>query len=456
MFKKSLFVVVFATGLFITGCDKDSDSGVQTGSSVDVSKILELPYSSLTPAEQKVKLENESIELVEYGNALKSSSAIEAFQNLGRLLGENSVSFGSEKIDGVEKIYQYADFYAVFKWNASKKDWDKTESGSELKFEFPAKKTASSNNAVFSVKAESSGVAVTNTYEDWDSDLRKYIEKTETFYLPKSSTGILTINGKEEGKIEMSAEYQGSNQAPRKASQSMTLSDGYVFTGNFEKAAENSISAKLEFKGKVLFEAAAKSGIKIDEIIDLLVEDDEISNNLYNKANAYIKILDNVVLVYDIDIENYVKETNALDEIDKKRNDLWNKWPAYQNHYQEIGKLEKEWSDKFAEISNKYQTVILASIEDGAKIASLSVKSEKDGEYSNYYEWNGSEWREGYYDNQQNAWIYPEYTKKYDYYHTVSYLKFNDNTNVDIETYFSDGFTEFVKKWESFVNSFDR
>ena len=419
----------------------------------DVSKILELPYSSLTPAEQKVKLENESIELVEYGNALKSSSAIEAFQNLGRLLGESSVSFNNEKIGEVEKIYQYADFYAVFTWNASENAWDETVSNSELKFVFPAKKNGNSNNAVFSVKAESSGVAVTNTYKEWDDDSNDYIEKTETFYLPKSSTGILTIDGKEEGKIEMSAEYQGNNQVPKKASQSMTLSDGYVFTGNFEKAAENSISAKLEFKGKVLFEAAAKSGIKIDEIINLLDEDDEINNSLYNKANAYIKILDNVVLVYNVDIENYIKESDALnDDYNQKWDALWDKWPKYQNYYQEMGKLEKDRSDRRAEISNKYQTVVLASVEDGTKIASLNMKSEVDGKYEEYYSWKDDEWvwdLDWYYSN-----VPP--TKLYDYYTTVGYLKFNDNTNVDIETYFSEGFTEFEKKWESFVNAFDR
>ena len=61
--------------------------------------------------------------------------------------------------------------------------------------------------------------------------------------------------------------------------------------------------------------------------------------------------------------------------------------------------------------------------------------------------WDGKEW---IYDWNMDP------VKMYDYYHTVSYLKFNDNTEVDIEVYFSEGFTEFVGKWEDFVKAFNR
>ena len=171
MLKQSLFAVVLVAGLFFTGCDKSSDTDTST-SPVDLSKIMDYPYSALTPEEQKVKLENESIELVEFGNALKSSSAIEALQNLGRLLDDEPISFKGKgvKIDEVEDVYRFSNIYGVYTWDASKRKWTETSSDSELKFVFPAKKNATGNNAVFSVKAVSSDIAVSIDDDDYYYD----------------------------------------------------------------------------------------------------------------------------------------------------------------------------------------------------------------------------------------------------------------------------------------------
>ncbi len=459
--QKKLFALVLFAGLFLMGCNKDNDSGSESIEEIDLDKIDEYPYSELTPAEQKVKLENESLAFLEFGNALKTSSAIEAFQNLGRLLDEASVEIVEEKeVKTVKETVEYADAYGIFTWDSKKKEWVKTASKNELKFVFPAKKTSTSNNAAFSVQAVSSGIAVTDSYEEYDWDEEEDVEHEVTYYLPKSATGILTIDNKEAAKLEFAAEYKDNKQAPVSTEYKVTTNDGYVYWGKVDKATENQVAMKLTHNDQVMFEAMAKSGVKIDKIIDLEQNGDGAKGNysLFDKANAYLKLMDNLVLVYTIDVENYVKEYEAIeDDYYAKGNALRRDWEAYdknKNRYTLQGQYEKEKTDKLAAIFNKYMSITLASTKDGSKIADIVMKSEKeDGEYQGY-------WDYAYWDNNISEWTYDwqndTYTKKYDYYLTNPYLKFKDNTLVEASVYFSEGFNKIEAKWEDFVKAFDR
>ncbi len=451
--KTKLVALVLFTGLFFVGCDKDKDSGSGLEiTDIDLAKVLEYPYSALNPEEQKVKLENESMAFLDFGNALKTSGAIEALQNLGRLLDEDSPEIVEGKeVKSVKETVEYADVYGIFTWDNKEKVWKKTASNSELKFVFPAKKSATSNNAVFSVKAVSSGISVTQPYEEYEGN-GKYTEYETTYYLPKSTTGILTIDNNEAAKVELTAEYKDNKQVPVKSEYKITTNDGYVFMGELDKATENKVAMKLTYKDNVMFEAMGKSGIKVDQILDLLEDDADINYSLYNKANAYMKLMDNLVLVYEIDIENYVKESQAIkDDYNAKWDALYSDWEAYEknrNRYTAIQQYEKEESDKLAEVLNKYMTIVLASTTDGSKIADVIVKSEVDGPYTDPYYW----------DSKTGSWQddYRIFTKKYDYYHHNQYLKFKDNTLVEMSTYFSEGFNKIETKWEDFVKAFNR
>lgn len=456
--KKLIATSALFAGLFFIGCSKGSDSDPESETNdIDLAKVMAYPYSALTPDEQKVKLENESISFLDFGNAAKTSSAVEALQHLGKLLDESPAEIIEEKdVNEVKETVQYADAYGIFTWDKVKREWTKTPSTTELKFVFPARIGATTNNAVFSVKAVSSGIAVTETYEEYDWEKDEYIDHETTYYLPKSTTGILNIDSREAASVEFSAEYKDNKEAPVRSLYKVTTNDGYVYTNDVDKATENRVAMRLTHNNKLMFEAVAKADGKIDELTELVKDDGEIEDDNYNllgKANAYMKLMDNLVIVYTVDMENYARESEAIDkDYDAKMDALYANWTAYEknkNRYTLLGQYEKERNDKLAEASKKYMSAALVSTKDGSKIADVIEKSEKDGEHWDYYFW----------DDTKQAWSYnynAASTKKYDYYTSNYYLKFKDNTLVEMSAYFSDGFDKIEERWENFLNAFDR
>ena len=160
MIKKILLLSVVISQLTIS-CTNDEPKTPESEKSLDeqIAEIVKQPYSTLTPSEQKVKLEAEANEMLVQMDKSKSSGAIEALQNLARLLDVSSVDVFSGKNDNsVEDIINTAGVYGIYTWNASKNTWTKTTSSTELKFIFPAKSSLTANNAVFSTKGPASDV----------------------------------------------------------------------------------------------------------------------------------------------------------------------------------------------------------------------------------------------------------------------------------------------------------
>ena len=91
--------------------------------------------------------------------------------------------------------------------------------------------------------------------------------------------------------------------------------------------------------------------------------------------------------------------------------------------------------------------LILVSKKDGTKIADLVEYSEKG--YS--YDFNLPTW-----NSQYNYWDQGNEVFTTQYYDEVVYLKFNDNTQVEMSAYFSAGFDDLEKKFEDFLKSFER
>jgi len=445
--KSVLFLSLALSSLVFNSCKKDSDN-TPAPPDVDLAKVLAYPYSALTPAEQKVKLENESTGFLDNLNAAKASSAIEAFQNLEKLLEESPAEVIADKpVKNVKETIQYADAYGVFTWDNVKREWAKTASTSELKFIFPAKIGTTTNTAVFSAKAVSSGIAIVDSTVEYDWQTSTNIKYETTYYLPSSATGTLTISNAQAATIELTASYKDNKQTPVSSTFKITTNDGYVYSTSLNKATENNGSIQLTFNGKVLLEAVAKADIKIDELIDFKGND---NSALLGGANAYMKLTDNLMVVYKMDVQNYSKERNAIEkDYDTKRAALWfSNWEKDPNHYTLYGQYEKEQADKNAALWNKYVTAVLVSTKDGSKIADMVEVSEKDGENSDYYVWNTT----------TKSWVidWNSYTKKYDRYAANSYLKFKDNTLVEASAYFSEGFDKLEDKWEDFTKAFDR
>ena len=482
------------------GCKKEKVDPFEKD--LNLEKILNSPYSKLTPEEQKVKLEHECIDLLNELNAATSLQAIDVLKNFIDLLDINSpdVYLETEGQTSTQTIFQVTNTYGVYAWSASKRAWTKTASDSELKFEFPSKGKSGSNNATLSMVAGKTGITVTNVGYDeyWDYDCWCWIDESyeEIVQIPTSVTSKLSVDNKEIAKIETSAQYKKNTYEyedfkidgyPEKSSFKITTAEKYSYEYQFDgNGKETKLKMLLTHDKKTLIEGVFKTDIQIKDVLDNLedIEDFEDTDfyDIFGKVSttAYIKMMDNLVLAYQID-----DMSRYLDEIIRIESEWYDNEPDWRSadYYKNYEKGQKKYSDDFAAVMNKYLKISLVSLKDGTKIAEFTYKSQKTDEYYDQIkflswddyllkEWNDYYSQYGWWDSYQDFynerrpqysgegrwdwdWNYP-YVKLYDEYSPVAYLRFNDNTLVETEAYFSTGFSELESKWEDFVNAFNR
>jgi hypothetical protein len=185
----------------------------------------------------------------------------------------------------------------------------------------------------------------------------------------------------------------------------MVPGNKYEFFWSMEKAKESKVQLSLKYNNTSLIEGLATSGADIDGLFDMIEnEADKMNYKLLNKANATLKLMDNLVFAYIVDLEKYAK---AMDNIYEKYENSWSKASC----------------DAQAKAYSDYMKIALVSLKENYKIADVIMKVEKDDEWDEYY--------------------------------LTPYLKFNDQTMVEMDAYFSKGFDKLMDKWEDFLDSFN-
>lgn len=441
MIKKILLLSVVISQLTIS-CTNDEPKTPESEKSLDeqIAEIVKQPYSKLTPSEQKVKLEAEANEMLVQMDKSKSSGAIEALQNLARLLDVSSVDVFSGKNDNsVEDIINTAGVYGIYTWNASKNTWTKTASSTELKFIFPAKESLTTNNATFSTKGTASDVKVKiqDSYI-WQTG----VEVNDYIFLPTAADAVLTIDNVSAATFTQTAKYANGKEVPNEFAYKMTLNDGYAWEMSGTKATENTSKAAFTFNGKNLVSFNAGSTASIDK----LIEDDNLTQ-YRGKANGLVKIMDNFIIIADMDLVTEAADQIALEKslpiVDYQKKTYLTDLNAYQ----------LKFSEGNAAIFNKNFKLTLVSKKDGTKIAEVVKRSEKGYSYKYTYDlWivDNSNTYGGYWDYNPNGGTIIQY------YDEELYLKFNDNTEVAMSTYFSEGFEKLETKFEDFIKAFDK
>ncbi|MBP1225566.1 hypothetical protein [Flavobacterium sp. 1355] len=461
MIKKFLLLSLVASQLMIS-CSHDNDETTpepQQSIEEQIAALLKQPYSDLTPAQQKVKLEAESNEMLNQFDKIKSSSATEAIANLNRLLDVGSVDILNGKNGNqVEDILNVSGVYGIYTWNNTAKVWAKTASTTELKFVFPAKASQTANNAVFSAKSVSSNVKVkyTDTEGTWSYNtktnnwiLEGYVN--DYFFLPTSSDAILTIDNAQAATFTQIAKYSNGKQVPDEFACKMVLNDGYTWEASGAKAAQNNAKGSLTYNGKNLVDFVGGSTTEVDKLLD--------NNELVQykgKANGLINLMDNFIIVADMDLAGEASDKEAL-----YKNNPYTYYPDYQDpnsnfktFYNSRNSRKLKISQGLAANFNKNMNLVLVSKKDGTKIATVVKHSQKESEYTlNLPVWVANEWSKtgGYWTTNGEG----ELISQSDF-EEVYYLKFNDNTEVEMSVYFSEEFNTFEAKFEDFIALFNK
>ena len=442
MIKKTLLFSVIISQLIVSCSSNDEPTNAPEGSLTEqIANIIKQPYSKLTPAEQKVKLEAEANVMLVQMDKSKTSGAIEAIQNLEKLLNIDGVDvFGGKNGNEIAEILNVSDVYGIYTWNNSTKIWVKTVSSTELKFIFPATATGKANNAILSSKSTSSTIKVKleDSY-NWQTGTTI----NDEFYLPTSVDATLTIDAKPAATFATTAKYTGTVETPDESSFKMVLNDGYTYEiSGSKKATANTAKSSFTYNGKNLVSFTAGSTADIDALIE-----DEDLIKYQGKANGLVQIMDNFIIVADMDIATQTKDEEALE-----KSLVYPDWQK-KTYYTDLNAYNIKSSEGETSNHNKNVKLILVSKKDGTKIADVIQRSEKDGNYTSNYIWVPSN------NTYGGSWDWsnnPNTATTVQYYDEVLYLKFNDSTEVAMSTYFSTGFDDLETKFENFLKAFER
>jgi hypothetical protein len=447
---KKIFLLSLVASQLMVSCSSDDNTDetkpeTELTLEEQVAALLKQPYSSLTPGQQKTKLEAEANEMLVQLDKSKTSGAIEALENLSRLLDLSSVDiFNGKNGNEIEDIINTAGVYGVYTWNNTEKTWTKTVSTTELKFVFPAKKSQTTNNAAFSSKGVASDVKVKidDSY-NWQTD----VEVNDWIFLPTSADAILTIDNAQAATFTQTAKYSNGKEIPNEFANKMTLNDGYSWEMSSTKNTANTAKASLTYNGKTLIDFNGGSNSEIDKLLD-----NQELIQYRGKANGLFKLMDNFVIIADMDLAAEAADKEALYknntrpaylDYDNPKND-------YKAYYTALNAYEKKISEGEAANFNKNMKLILVSKKDGTKIADLVKHSEKDGEYTfNLPVWDAQ-------NKYWNTWNSNGELFSQPYLEEVIYLKFSDNTEVEMSAYFSEGFEKFETKFEDFIKAFEK
>jgi hypothetical protein len=446
MIKKFLLLSVIVSQLTIS-CSKEDDSTnptdptnqtdptnpanpVEKNLAEQIAEIIKLPYSALNPQQQKTKLEVEANDMLLKLDKSKTSGAIEATENLGNLLSISTIDILDGKSDNqIADVLNVSGVYGIYTWDNLKKIWVKTASTTELKFVFPAKKNQTTNNATLSSKSTS-------------SDIKVKLNDLDQFYLPTSADATLTIDDKQAATFSTNAKYSNGKETPTESSFKMVLNDGYTLEISGKKSPAEAKSS-FTFEGKNIVEFNSGSTANIDELLK-----DNALVSYRGKANGLVRLMDNFVILADANIEGLANDEAALDKSVI--------FPDYKSktYYTDLNTYNKSYSEGSVLANNKNAKMILVSKKDGTKIAEVFQKSQKASSYNSNVVWiTDSTVKEygGYW-----SWNTNSTGTSVQQYDEVLYLKFNDNTEVEMSVYFSTGFDALNTKFEDFLKSFER
>ena len=449
---KKIFMLSLVASQLMVSCSSDDSDKTETEQTVEeqIADLLKKPYSSLSPSQQKTKLEAEANEMLTQLDKTKSSGAIEAFENLARLLGVNEIDiFAGKNGNKAEDILNISGVYGIYTWNNTNQVWVKTASTTELKFVFPAKKSQTTNNAVFTSKGVSSDIKV----KYYDSYLYTPNvggkEIYDSIFLPTSSDAVLTIDNVQAATFALTAKYVNGKEIPTESAIKLTLNDGYVWEMSSVKASTNTGKAALTFNGKTLIDFYGGSNSEIDKLLD-----DKELIQYRGKANGLFKLMDNFVIVADMDLA-----TAGADDIALEKSLVYPEYPDssdpktdYKTYYTAVNAYNKKFPEGNVASFNKNYKLILVSKKDGTKIAEIVEHLEKR-ESTIWDTFKLPVW-----DANYKYWSWNDKGEPFTqvYYEEVTYLKFNDNTEVEMSVYFSEGFDTFRTKFEDYIKSFEK
>ncbi len=402
--RKTIFnvtcVVIVLFGMF--GCDSE----------LDLDKTLN--FSKLTVEEQKQKIEQNGIELIE---TLENVKTTQIYKTLKDFMSESGMmavpqlkfiklAIESKDVTALNTLDRQLrvaadedEIWGEYVWNTAIQDFEKTANlTNKLIAKFPASKTDNTNGAELTINYAESNVKVPDS-ED---------------YYPSSISCVIKVNGSKVFNADFSGEYK-SDGTPIKADHLMEMDD-FKWTASM-KNTTTEFSEDYEFKHKSKTLVKSTATVKGNLTADIIDNADD-PTDIFTFASVYFQIMDLAVLGGMKDVKTFVDEMNALTYSDTKAH--------YQNQ---------------CNIINKHLVTYGYYVKDKAKFADIEFYVyERTNEWSNW-NWDGSAWVE---TKTQETYFEP----------TPRFI-LSDGSKVGIGDYIRTGFDGLLEKMEEFVSAFN-
>jgi len=470
---RKFFILFLAVGILLSfnSCEDDKN----TGDPIDVDEQTGEPeeVSPLTPEEHKTNIASVGVELVGEMDDLAKSDATEAAINLFTLMeGEeeeeysdsykSAVAFSTLKVlsdfgqneatvfdimrnlrtlnatlpdTPIEEEYK-DEFAGTWEWDASSEDFEQTASGDQAIFKFPASASSESNNAVFTVTAF-----------DW-KEISGDLTDDELEEVPVSLAANLKVDGNTAMEISFSGDYNEKG-IPQSIDVSLKVATYEFTTSVTNDFTDASMESTMKHGDKQILKLSA--GVNGD-FSEANIEDNtytELDTSDYGYCvewnDDYSECID---YEYDVWEETYVDVENILEssygfmevlnlriggEVDAKNMILAEKDLDWDKKADEESNVDAE-----VEAMNEYMDFYAAYVDENKRIATVEFIKVRSDESWEHCEWN--------YDTQE----YENCADYYDYWVEGNFI-FGDDSKVNAETYFEDGFKSFIDELNTFI-----
>jgi len=408
MKKSNLFLSLGVILLSTIACDSE----------LDLDK--DLKFSKLPVEEQKQKIEENGIQLVNSMEGLLETEAMLAMTNMislsesdgyynapmQRLISDlrrgnkNAISNFDKQM---RVSYVDSDVWGEYSYNFQTGEMDKTRTlVNKLIMHFPADSVTTTNNAEITVNYEESSVMVPES-ED---------------YYPSKITFTMKVNS----NVVMSASFNGSyysDGSPEQVTQTLNI-DSYSWTAEV-KNSKKKASESYEFKkGKtiILKSVAELNGKLTEEQLQNAFENDTPEDAIEDFA-VYFQAMDIAIKGGTTDFKKLATDIRNLNE--------------------ESNLSGQEYDNEMVRILNKHLTCIAFFVEDERKFADVELYLEERIVEDYYY---------NYYTGQYETETY-----------TVSALTprfvLSDGSKVSAEEFVQTGFDNLISKIEEMVESYE-
>lgn len=383
----------------------------------------ELKFSKLTVEEQKQKIEENGLELVEVMNGIQDTKAMTTMMNMLEMTGAEVYGAPMQKLVADVKNHRRSSFqnfdkqmrvsyidsdvWGEYDYNFDSEEIEKTKDlTNKIVVRFPATESATKNNAVVTITYEASNIQIPETEEVYPSKL----------------TFKMTVDAKE----VMSASYEGSyynDGSPKSVKQSVEIekySWAAEVTNDQKKATES-----YEFKNgsnTIIKTTAEINGVLTKDVITDSFEDGEPQDAISDFA-AYFQVMDIAVKGGTTDFKGFANGMIALNE-NENENEKFS---------------EKEYLEKEVELINKYMVCTALFVDDNRKFADVEFYVVEDVYEYSYYDY----------------FLEKEVTETETDYDIAPRFILSDGSKVDVEEYFQNGFDELIQKLQNMVEEYE-